>query len=179
MLNAHRDVRDLLALRKAAVLAHWIPGLSLVVDCAATGTVRVSADQWSADPWPTVHPCEFRRTIVQLRASAEVGLAPPLDEAGDGLRIDMIGAPGTEIDESGLVVARFDPEHSVIAFATSGPVDGARWAVETSPDDDLGIVLVHRAFPTEDDEAAGQAQELVFRAMVESAAEEIAALVTG
>ncbi len=115
------DAADLVlvALRKAALLSHWIPGLGLRIEQPGRPGLRVAA--WPDDTASTdieFHPCEFRGLVLQRMQADLVALARLIATDGAALRIGHITAAGTAIGHQGLVRHELDEANAVLAFAT-------------------------------------------------------------
>ena len=186
----------LVALRKAALLSHWIPGLGLRIDQPGRLGLRVAA--WPADTTSTdieFHPCEFRGLVLQRMQADLVGLAGLIATDGAELRIEHLTAAGTAIEYQGLVRHDLDEATAVLAFATlldvdvlsrvgleagahpAGGTKGAR--VDFSRDEDLRVTMVHSTFATGCSVFEGRVLEAVLDLATTSAAEEVALAVNG
>lgn len=160
----------LCALRKAAVLVHWIPGLGVMVRQQDRPDLRVATfpgdEFFSGLAWD---PCSFRRLVHAHMTSAAVGMPGVLD-LERGLTLDLFTGEGTHVDDQGLVLHHLDAETSVIAFAslttvtqceTVGVERGASSErptipsvrVDFSEDLDLGVVMAHASVDRRDREA--------------------------
>jgi hypothetical protein len=161
------DAADLVlvALRKAALLSHWIPGLGLRIEQPGRPGLRVAA--WPAEATSTdieFHPCEFRGLVLQRMQADLVGLAGPIAGDGAALRLEHVTAEGTAVLYQGLVRHELDADTAVLAFATLLDVDAltklglaatARPSVrrnavrvDFSRDEDLDVTMVHSTFTT-------------------------------
>ena len=192
------DAADLVlvALRKAALLSHWIPGLGLRIEQPGRPGLRVAG--WSADTTSTdieFHPCEFRGLVLQRMQADLVGLAGLIATDGAALRIGHITAAGTTIGHQGLVRHELDEANAVLAFATlldvgaltrvglaagahpAGSSNGVR--VDFSRDEDLRVTMVHSTFATGCSVFEDRVLEVVLDLAMTYAAEEVALAVNG
>jgi hypothetical protein len=192
------DAADLVlvALRKAALLSHWIPGLGLRIEQPGRPGLRVAA--WPDDTASTdieFHPCEFRGLVLQRMQADLVGLAGLMATDGAALRIGHITAAGTAIGHQGLVRHELDEANAVLAFATlldisaltrvglaagahpAGSSNGVR--VDFSRDEDLRVTMVHSTFATGCSVFENRVLEVVLDLATTYAAEEVALAVTG
>lgn len=171
----------LLALRKVAVLAHWVPDVGVLVTQSDRPPLRVgTADPPGGFDGVAFHPCEFRNLIAGRISGSEHGLAPLIDDsASNAMQIELYGGPRVALLDNGLVRFQFDEEHAVLAFATiSSATDGklrctSEHRVESSTDVDLDITLLHCAFPTDGPTQEGQIHDHLFDLLVSAAAEEV------
>ncbi|MEM8926479.1 MAG: hypothetical protein AAGD35_23480 [Actinomycetota bacterium] len=187
---------DLVALRKVAVLAHWVPGVNLVLSQDDGPTIAVTADErLEFDTTCLVmHPCEFRRQVLQLMSADEVGLGPSFGLGHGAIHIGVVASPGAVMHDNGLIVARFSENHSIVAHATvvdraslasrpvTSPPRSCAWPLDDIPvaedvDPDLGVVLITCGYADDDPTRASLAYGAVFDAMVTSTAEEMSTLV--
>jgi len=153
----------LITLRKAAVMAHWIPGLGVRLQ-QGDHVMRVAA--WQRDPstpGQQISPCEFRRIIVGLCAADDVGL-DAIFETGVPLVLDWFTQNRTELSPLGLVRHRLACGYEVIAFPTLLAADAIDDHVHRSPttttefevhvehtrDDEVGVSLVHLTYPPDE-----------------------------
>jgi len=192
------DAADLVlvALRKAALLSHWIPGLGLRIEQPGRPGLRVAG--WPADTPSTdieFHPCEFRGLVLQRMQADLVGLAGLIATDGAALRIGHITAAGTAIGHQGLVRHELDEANAVLAFATlldvstlarvglaagahpAGSSNGVR--VDFSRDEDLRVTMVHSTFATGCPVFENRVLEGVLGLATTYAAEEVALTVNG
>ena len=192
------DAADLVlvALRKAALLSHWIPGLGLRIEQPGRPGLRVAG--WSPDTTSTdieFHPCEFRGLVLQRMQADLVALAGLIATDGAALRIGHITAAGTTIDHQGLVRHELDEANAVLAFATlldvealarvglaagahpAGSSNGVR--VDFSRDEDLRVTMVHSTFATRCSVFEDRVLEVVLDLAMTYAAEEVALAVNG
>ncbi|MEM9653859.1 MAG: hypothetical protein AAGA65_17335 [Actinomycetota bacterium] len=192
----HDAVLDLSALRKAAVLAHWVPGVNLVVSQLGGPAIAVTADPTLtiAGAELRLRPCELRDQVLGLMAPAASAADRLFDLGGPAIHIGVVTAPGTQMDEEGIVLTSIDDKHTGIAHAFV--VDRARadsvvptppksvscgWEADAVPlvehlDEELGVVMVTCLYHTDDVGQATAAYGAVFDAMITGSAEEFAAL---
>ncbi|MEM8923442.1 MAG: hypothetical protein AAF962_24995 [Actinomycetota bacterium] len=186
---------DLLALRKAAALAHWVHGVHLVLSGASTPTVAVTCDETMSfeETCLVLHPCEFRRQVLQLMASDAAGLGPSFGLGESSIHIGVLSSPGTDMDDRGLVVTDIDGTHAAVVHVIAGEQgprlegttseipESCYWPLNNVPvlesvDPDLGVVLLSCAFQHADNDRARAAYTAILDAMVTATAEEITVL---
>ncbi|MEM7341076.1 MAG: hypothetical protein AAF467_20635 [Actinomycetota bacterium] len=186
-MGSEREI--MAALRKSAILAHWVPGVSLLIQQAHEPLIAVSCDSRLADTYgcSLVHPCEYRRQVVDLVSSSAAGL-PPAFNPGDLMHIEIMADVGTTVDADGVVSAQFDEHHTMVGFAVlaeaPGPdqhAGGCQWSLNEAPvleshDPDLKASLLTCSFPTGDPARTARARQAILDRLVVSEAEEIAAL---
>lgn len=183
--------QEFVALRKAAILAHWLPGLSLLIRqqrepvLAVTTESQVAADHGCGE----LHPCEFRRQVIQMMTSDRAGLPPDFGDGGLSLQIEVVTGAATTFDNSGLVITMFDRWHSVVGFPTLSVADPSRsplepgscqWPLVDAPvaeevDLGLGAAFVCCTYPTSDPRRADLAYAAVFEEMIGRSAAEVVA----
>ncbi|MEM9036024.1 MAG: hypothetical protein AAGA99_08105 [Actinomycetota bacterium] len=191
-----RNDQNLVALRKAAVLAHWIPELDLQIHQVGSAGVRVAASRPPAGfRGASVDPCEFRRLVIRVMAG-EVGVAArELGLVlGHQLRIELHAGPGLLIGAHGLVRAELDGEWGVLATAVLGHDGGAALASVTvddvAPPDDtvqldldhdgqVDVTLLHASFPLRDRVRERIVLSALSAAAATYAAEEVALALAG
>jgi hypothetical protein len=192
------DAADLVlvALRKAALLSHWIPGLGLRIEQPGRPGLRVAA--WPADTASTdieFHPCEFRGLVLQRMQADLVGLAGLIATDGAALRMEQLTAAGTAIAHQGLVRHELDEATAVLAFATlldvdvltrvgldagAYPAGGSKGVrVDFSRDEDLRVTMVHSTVATGCSVFEGRVLEVVLDLATTYGAEEVALAVNG
>ena len=192
------DAADLVlvTLRKAALLAHWIPGLGLHVEQPGRPGLRVAT--WPADTTSTdieFHPCEFRGLVLQRMQADVVGLAGLIVSDGAAPRIEHLTTSGTSLAPHGLVRHELDETTAVLAFATLldaealttvGLAAAARSAggskavrIEFSRDADLEVTMAHGTFTTGCGVHEQHVLDMVLGLAMTCGAEEVAAAVSG
>lgn len=182
-------VQNLIALRKAAVCAHWIPGVGLHVVQLGRPVLRVTA--WE-EPGPhSITPCEFRRDVLALAAADAEGLGGCFDlSGGRRIGIRMVAAPDlpVELAPHGLVRFGIDGEHGAYGFVTTvepdvaldtpldmlldAPLDAVPVAYDR--DAELDVTLVHAPFPLTDPAFAARVFARVVDLAAACAADEVA-----
>jgi hypothetical protein len=113
----------LVALRKAAVMTHWIPDLGVVVHQAGRPSIRVAG--WSGanrSRHVELHPCEFRRAVVAHLTEDRCGLRDLLSPERN-TRLEWFTGPQTQLGPIGVVRHLGLEGHEVLAVPTV--LDGA------------------------------------------------------
>lgn len=185
----------MLQLRKAALLAHWIPGLGVFVRQHDQDLIRVAPHR----AHPSVprcplefHPCAFRQFVVSF-ADDETWPLHPLDPTDDvDLRVFTVGPTAVGLD--GVVRAAIDNDVGVVGFAcaldlaTVEQVAAQRHEPggETLPDRvhfdhdlDLGVTFVHSAFQLASPADECRARDHVADLGISCAVEEVARFLAG
>ncbi len=185
----------LLAVRKAAILAHWVPGISLLVSQSDWPGLQVTTTPWAMDDgwWTPIDPCRFRREVCGLpeRPSPVVGHSLGADDAA--LQIEIVTSGTTSYDDAGLFTLPFDEHHSAVGFPmladiSVGPTltEGSpesptcRWDIDERPqllqnvDAELGVKLISCCYPTDDELRAHLAREAALDALLSTGADEVA-----
>lgn len=166
---------------RAAIAAHWMPdvgfrlrqqdGRSLHVASWPSGDSLASID---------VHPCEFRRVLVQTMIGERCGMSGWLEPVGTD-HIELVVGPTAEIGPFGLVNVRIDAATSTIAIALSaaearvaaeqsGGSQCSQHGVRFDRDDELGAVLAHTCYPSDD----GDAEQRAFSSIIDVVASAVA-----
>jgi hypothetical protein len=180
-MRAPLDDGLLIRLRKAALMLHWIPDLGATIVQADRPQIRVARSGTAVPGVIDLHPCELRRVVVQLAAADDVGLAP-LVGADPGLQIRYFTGPATKLGPHGMVRHQVDPTHAVFAFPSLVHPDempatpdaaGTAIALDVDHDDDLGVSLVHRSFPTLDAAVEQHVFEMLYDAATACAVDEL------
>jgi hypothetical protein len=191
----------LLRLRKAALLAHWLPGLGFVVSQRGRRLIRVATH---GAPHPSqrcaaleLHPCEFRQFVLRLGAAADEGLGrSQLLDLDTEFDLAHFTDATTELGPNGLVRAEVDGEMGVIGFAcaidiaraeATGLADGGRHQVGDEAsldvhfdhDRELGVTLVHRAFQLASERQEQRVFEVLLDLTAVYGAEEVASVLEG
>jgi hypothetical protein len=187
------DAGAFVALAKAAVLAHWIPGVGLHVRQPGQLPLRVAAFDGQVDDGAVdLHPCAFRAEVLRCRRPHDAGL---VDGAGPdaSVAIDCFTDGVTRFGPGGLAQRPLDGGVSVVAFTTlttADPVEVARrhdaavvgplpiefghlQRIDVDEDPDLGVTLVHCCLPSDDEVAEQAAFELMLDLMITCAANEV------
>lgn len=178
-----------IALSKAAIMAHWIPELGLVIEQPGRRSLHVA--QWPGPPGSgmlDLHPREFRQLVHQRsRRGPVVGLAALL--AGDGpITIHYLTKDFTAVEANGVVSHRLDAERCAFAFATlldetallrlDHPSAAIRFdgpmSISTDRDHDLGLTMVHCHQPIDDPVQMKHGSTMMFELAARCAAEEVA-----
>lgn len=177
--------RLLVALRKSALLLHWVPGTGLQIVQPNRPTIRVTRS--GAQPGfdgVQLTPCEFRGLVIGLDSADAAGLTPAIGlDPGNEVRLRHFTEDGTKLGGHGIV--QFHPCAGTTAFAfptvcadgdphrehedrsgTNGGDHGGRLRVAVDRDDALHASLVHVGYASND---TGLAQE-VFSTVVSAAA---------
>ncbi|MEL6981143.1 MAG: hypothetical protein AAFO29_01835 [Actinomycetota bacterium] len=185
----------LLAVRKAAVLAHWVPGISLLVSQPDWPGVMVSTTPWDMGDgwWMPVDPCTFRREVGCLPGRPSGIVGPRLGAEDTDLRIEVVTSGSTRFDDAGLFSLPFDEHHSAVGFSVLASIGLRRAAVSGQPetptclwdvdgppqllqnvDADLGVKLISCCYPSTDELRASLAREAMLEAMLSAGADEVA-----
>lgn len=188
---------DLLAVRKAAVLARWVPGISLAIGRDGGPTVLVTDDDRLSvsRAMERIDPDRFRRQLAEAISGHDTTVGRLLGLGRHEVHIGVITAPGTVLDDNGLVVAALDDDQSVLGFVTvfglgpglaaDRPVDdgpgrcdwiGDEVPIVEDPDDALGMTMVSCRYRTDDARQSVLAYEAMLDAMVASGVEEVTGL---
>lgn len=187
----------LLAVRKAAVLTHWVPNINLLVCQTDWPGILVSTAPWEIGDgfWLSVDPCSFRQEVCALPDVPGATVGPNLGAEGTALQIEVVTSGSTRFDAAGLFTLPFDDHHSAVGFPAlaSVAIDAAEssdvnepptcvWDVNGQPqlqqsvDLELGVKLISCYYPTEDETRARLAREAVLDAMFAAGADEVASL---
>ncbi len=183
----------LAALRKAALLAHWVPGIGALVAQHEAPPLGVAvADVQQHCSAVLLHPCEFRKVVIE-QWSGRGGSAALLDVYRRAISVRLFASADTRLGPQGIVRHQLAVGNAVYAFATvlraaerakcrdqsgasaaSAVCDG----VEICFDDDLELdaALVHGMFDDEDRQRAGRVLDVISHLCAVYAAEEVAAL---
>lgn len=155
------DSPTMLHLRKSALLAHWIPGLGILVRHHGRDVIRVAPHRAhpSVPAYPLeFDPCAFRQFVVSF-ADDETWPPHPLDPA-DGIDVRLFTVGPTEVGLNGVVRAAIDSDVAVFGFACALDLATAqrvarerddracalRDRVHLDHDPDLAITLVHGTY---------------------------------
>ncbi|MEM7322957.1 MAG: hypothetical protein AAF531_07720 [Actinomycetota bacterium] len=186
----------LLAVRKAAILAHWVPGISLLVSQSGWPGLQVTTTPWDMgdDAWLTVHPCQFRHEVCALPETPSTVVGPTLGTDDSELQIEVVTSGLTRFDDAGLFTVPFDTHHSAVGFSmlSEVPIDleleaggtdhraTCQFPIDQQPDltqnvdIGLGMKLVTCCYPTEDLQRAEAAREAVLELLFTAGADEVA-----
>lgn len=186
---------DLLAIRKAAVMAHWVKGLSLMLLRSSRPTLLVTVDEQltTTGRHLRMHPCDFRREVGLLMGSESAILGSTSDLGRGNMQLEIITCEKARFEDAGLVGTGFDDHHSMVGFVTTtSAVEDLRhqnhktceWDLSKPPplllnvDDELELTMVTCSYFTEDVQRAELAYSAVFDAMITASAEEFATAVS-
>lgn len=158
------------ALRRAAVAAHWVPDVGVLLRQPGRPTVRVATWPPPVDsPAVDLSPCELRRTLLRGDGFLDDGVA---------LEIQIITGPAAELGPFGLLRVRLEDGHRVLAVPLDGdaaptrtelldrgrladaPPDGGEVVgIGFDHDVDLDATLAHVCFDPDDTDVEAQAFE--------------------
>ncbi|MEM7091703.1 MAG: hypothetical protein AAF567_01775 [Actinomycetota bacterium] len=180
-------------IRKYATLAHWVPGISLVVyqnDWPPIQVACMPSPSPDGEVWTFVHPCHFRAEVLDTGNRSRL-VGPSLGHPGSSAKVTVIAEEATEIDDAGLFTVRYDEIHSVVGFITLAAIEvgqavpesecggaSCAWDLDAPPmissiDAALGTQMVSCSYRTEDAVRATLARNLVFEAMLAASVEEV------
>ncbi|MEM9516818.1 MAG: hypothetical protein AAGA42_18365 [Actinomycetota bacterium] len=153
----------LAAISKAAVMAHWMPGVGLCLHQPQQPSIRVAAFGDDID-FDGVHldPCSFRAHVREWIVRDGIGLGH-LDQPLGDVTLDLFTDGATELHAAGFAERRLDDDHSVMAFpilSLTNPQAQARRLrtdaqgqperrpilISVSDDIDLAVSFVHCTF---------------------------------
>ncbi|MEM7323354.1 MAG: hypothetical protein AAF531_09735 [Actinomycetota bacterium] len=186
-----------MAIRKAAALVHWVPGISLLVYQTDWPPLLVAcAPQSPADGevWMQLTPCQFRNELAQLPDGSSDLVGPSLCDEDADLRIDLVTDGSTMIDGAGLFSMPNGHDQRSIGFVTLAAVpfcdprpptrsclgralrSTEGLGLTTVVDEALGVRLVSCSFPESDAVRGDRANAIMFDALLQASVEEITLL---
>ncbi|MEM9566156.1 MAG: hypothetical protein AAGA93_26280 [Actinomycetota bacterium] len=190
-------------IRKAAALACWVPGVSLVVYQSDWPPLLVATSPQrppDGEVWIPISPYEFRSVVLDTpggatsRSSRLVG--PCLGRGEADVRVQVVADDETTLDDAGLFVSDADRRQRAVGFATLAAVPGPEpvttadtvpsqpdrpltWDTDRSPplmsrvDGELGIRLVSCTYPSADAVRAELAHAAAFDALLAASVDEV------
>ncbi|MEM8620102.1 MAG: hypothetical protein AAGF73_10295 [Actinomycetota bacterium] len=180
----------LAAICKAAVMAHWMPGVGLCVHQPQQPSIRVAA--FGGDrgfDGLQLDPCSFRAHVREWIVRDGIGLGH-LDQPLGSVTLDLFTDGSTGLHSAGLAERRLDDDHSVMAFPTltlANPQAQARRLrtdaqlqpdslpalINVADDIDLAVSFVHCTFDHHHATARDQVIDALFDVMAVCSADEV------
>ncbi|MEM9563036.1 MAG: hypothetical protein AAGA93_10480 [Actinomycetota bacterium] len=188
---------SVMMIRKLAVLAHWVPGVSLLIYQADWPPLQVTRSPWSApdgEVWIPLNPCQFRAELLGMETGQCELIGPSLGDEYAELRINVVTSEPTTLDDTGLFTLPYDASHSAVMFATlasvtvaapdtsTGKADTCLWDIDRPPplhssvDEDLGVQLISCSYHTNDTVRQELARTATFEAMLAASVDEVTLL---
>lgn len=173
-----------LTIRKAATIAHWVPGVDLLVYQTDWPPLSVSTQQRTApdgEVWLHVHPCLFRHALTTTDDSQDFGIGPTLGRSPARLEIDA--RETTKLHPSGLFEFEHGHDRTLLGFVTMAEIPipvaltdaaggTAACKLDATPDPILETQLISSTHLRGDGELAESVTEHVMDALVAMAADE-------
>lgn len=166
------------ALRRAALAAHWMPGIGLLITQTDHPTLRVAT--WASETPDgstiEVHPCEFRRLLIRSADAVLCGFEGLIADDGD-VEIQVFTGPDVQLGAFGLMRADLEPDRRVLALVLDGDARAmaSEHGLHADLDEELDATLVHVCF----DPQHGVVEHQAFEALVDVASQAAATSLIG
>ncbi len=157
------------ALRKVAVLCHWVPGVGVQVIQERRDPLCVAAFDVEVQRRSTLmSPCGFRRALVASLTERSGSIAGLID-LDEPLTVSAFTDPTTTLTDAGIVLHRLDEVRAAMAFPTLVGPDSCvemrdeclgmcTTRLDFERDAELGVTLAHTTVDYRDDDDVEQAR---------------------
>ncbi|MEM9132021.1 MAG: hypothetical protein AAF962_24285 [Actinomycetota bacterium] len=186
-------------IHKLALLAHQVPGVSLIVYQPNWPPLLVALEPRASrqgEVWVHVDPSRFRRELVCPIREARRVIGPFLGDDDTEVRVDLVADRSTSFDEVGLFTTMGSGARSTVGFPTSASVLVPGAIVSSHPslvtddtessrgapnliatvDSGLGTQLITCSYPADDLVKAAEARVIAFEALVTASVDELTLL---